>query len=421
MIVMVQVFVLLFSYLPWILLEFRIKSPFLVLPLMSMFIVFPSHSVNLVFGEYLDETYILSTIYISVFNIVMFILRFFASNFVKINFSWDELRNEIVAASTRQFSGIKVTYTLLFLLSISLSLYAATGTFNIFYAANASWWDFVDANPVYKLPSLYITYFLSSLPIVIIFRKDKWLLFIVVLQILYFVLILRTRGAVFSFLMPIFIYIILTKIKNFRSSFSIVFIGLLLVILYFGTREIRLSGGIVNFVQSPPEVEAVFERNVLKGGEFELIRGLYHAFSEPAHTSFFQGNNLLRSIMLPLPSSLTFGIKPHEFTYDVWDFYKGTSIKGGQSFHPTVYGIAYMDMYWFSLVFYPAFLVIYMSILEKIFLLTNSYFRIHILSLMVISGMIIARGSFYNGLAFSFWPLMFTLVFMFLFKRKRFV
>lgn len=400
-----SIMALLISFGVFIYIEFRFRSPYVALPIFLSLVVLLPHISNIIINQLDDALLNKATVYIVLFNLFYCFYRLFFKKLVLNYFNWFDIVHQTKVYSSRKFQGIKFTYLILGLLAMLMSIYAAIGSFDIFAALRASWWDFVQAKPQFKLPALYIIYFLCCLPVVAIIRKDKTLLILSVLLVLFYIIVLRTRGSVIAYILPLLVFYLYVKVRNPKQIFYL-FIGSMLVIgVFVFTREVRLAGGVDNLLFGTVELSDVVKRNFTEGGEFVLINAFY-ASIDKSYDGFFEGQNLIRTMLLPIPSFLSLGLKPDEFTYIVWDFYNGKSVTGAQSFHPTLYGLAYMDLGWLGVFFYPLFINFVFVFFELILTRIRGYLQIHLITLMMITGMVMARGSFYNSIAFAFWPIL---------------
>ncbi|CAH6794747.1 conserved membrane hypothetical protein [Vibrio chagasii] len=393
------------SSIPCIIIEYKKKSPYFLFVMASSIIFIVPNFLNSIFELVPQELTLKAALYFSLFNCFYFIFRLSALSIINVQFDWNYESN----INTLYYKKYKLTYVLSYLfvivVAIYSSIYAITGSFSLSSAMASSWWDTFRTGSRWQTLSFYLFYISGSLVIICSSTRSKVLCVVLLFGLAYTLFVLRSRTYFIAYAAPFFVYYCFTKLHNLRQVVNIILAIVFVLIGYSLTREIRISGGLIEFISGDIVIADIVTRNILEGGEFERINGFYKAISgDVSHEDFYLGNNIIRTILMPFPSSFTFGVKPSEITYAIWDAYRGRSEIGGQSYHPTIYGLAFFDLGWLSVVIYPAFLVIIFCISEVSVSKMPDILRINVLSVMCLTALVLSRGAFYNAVAFWFWP-----------------
>lgn len=107
----------------------------------------------------------------------------------------------------------------------------------------------------------------------------------------------------------------------------------------------------LNGYQERLDFIASFDWGIIKKSttnEYDLRFAFYHFIGNQNDLpeTFFSLNYFIRILYFWLPSSLSFGLKPEDFEYDMYSFYTG---EFDGSLHATFYGTIFADSGWFIL------------------------------------------------------------------------
>lgn len=258
----------------------------------------------------------------------------------------------------------------------------------------------------------YLMYYLSGYLISAFFGvlvyyllEKKWFVSCVcVLVICAHVLISKTRAN----LLPIFLVVVFfIFMKNKKSDFKLIrnmcfFAVLGLVVVYF-VQGIRLSGSLTNFFSNGNYISVLKDSiksigDTSSSGELGLRDAFYYFVSK---NNDFPGFGQLKSyiglLFLPIPVSLSFGLKPVDFAITMGQAYSGNYSIDYFSMHPTLFGDCYANL-GFAGCFLGAFWAIFLTIVEnRINNASSSFSKILYTMALGSSLFLVGRGSVYFG------------------------
>ena len=211
-----------------------------------------------------------------------------------------------------------------------------------------------------------------------------------------------------AFLIPITIPFILSYIYGKKFKLNIRNIGativgsVLIVYSIFGIQVLKIYGTLGNFISSISFSE--FNRTIYgllfsRFGEFGLRNAFYYFIENDNNFSNFGlGLGYRRLLLLPLPSSMSLGIKPQDFAMDMAYAYDPVnSVVGVNSMHPTLYGDCYANFGWYG-VLLGVFWAIFSSISDMLTKDTKeTVLRTSLFVSCAYAFTLIARGAVYNG------------------------
>lgn len=96
----------------------------------------------------------------------------------------------------------------------------------------------------------------------------------------------------------------------------------------------------------PSAIQSTFERIATgnEKGDLELRSGFYFVIREmPRWFPFGNGQTYLRLLMFPVPTSLSGGLKPPEYTQQLYNYYYPHQADLGGTQHPLLYGDSYAN------------------------------------------------------------------------------
>lgn len=415
---MVILALLFLSFLSIIIIEFKLKSVSLVLwgGLFVFFLV--PHAVDIFIGppEYTIDTYNKASLFAFFFNCFYLITRMLLIN----SKSLILINPSVNYSDVFNFSFIKIQFIILIISFLFLLNFVHT-TFGSFF--NFSWIDVFDnrTNLSYFMFS-YLFGVCLPLPFLAFFyKKNKIFIFtIIVLIIIIFLFRIRT------FLIPITIpfiisYLLSDKFKiTFINFLKVLVISLSIIFLIVAVGVLKTFNSLSDFFDSfsPSEFfDMLYGILFSKYGELGLRNGFYfYLQNNNEFDNFGLGLGYIRLLLLPIPSFLSFGIKPQDFAMDMAMAYDPiNSTAGVNSMHPTLYGDCFANLGWYgvSLGIFWAFF----SYIGDRFTISKSK-NILFISMFVAYSYtytLIARGAVYNAVYNVFFIfLTHTILFFFL-------
>lgn len=243
---------------------------------------------------------------------------------------------------------------------------------------------------------LYFT--LSGVPIVLWICKKHKLSIMGLVLIALISLVTRNRILV----LPLFVFLISVTIFNMKKLklkyylFGII-LAILVIYVVYGLRAFRHYGSMDAFISKFDLKEFVNRINTYiatDNGELGLHNVFYYFIENNNFEGFGTGGTYLRMLMVYIPTSFSFGLKPDDFAQVLG---AAIGMGAGGSTHPTLFGDCYTNFGWGG-IFLGGFWAIYCSIADKITLsFKNTTYRILAYSLFATTFVTIGRGSVYNS------------------------
>jgi len=383
--------------------EYDRKSPFVIfyiaLILMSLI---PTLGVALSLSEpyFKYETYLEATLFSCLYLMVLIAARVLFVKIFKTEKIW---KNFIQSSDGLNISTKELSILSCILLLAMIFFIQGLNIRSISALMSVNWWDVVNGGALIVLAT-YFCYVASSMLLSnYLYTNNKGLKKIFYVQILLFLIfsifILKTRSYILMFIAPLFCYFIYTK-KGVEFVKPLIFLFLMFFVFILA-RAVRHSSDLNEFLESNflEGFEAASD-----GAENTLINGFYYFVQNNNNFSGFEHNNTIkRIIFFAFPD-----IKPEEFSYIMHSAYYGSNPSDRLSIHPTIFGDAYGNAWWFGAFIYSVFLGLYISFLEIItkFFNKNSIFKICSFSIICTISLIFARGAVYNGFMYSLIPLL---------------
>ena len=371
------------SFLPFIFtlfLEFKFKSPFIIFTIAIGGLYFIS---SLIISEkYPDWVGFEVDCLAFIFFVSYFFGRFFSYRLLNVNAN--KKLDLIEFKRIKKITGIVLFLALIFSMS--------TFDFNFDKMLYSNWADYRMESSKLELLVLYLYMCGSSYLCFSILDKDKKGILFSIFVLLYFIIVLKSRGYIISMVVPLVIYWInYTKI-NLAKVFYIFFSVFLVSFLYVLTRYIRWAGSVDSVDLSNFNLSDLFGDDL---GEFQLLDVFYEII-------FFNnidtlGIDFLTSIkrIIFFPVSQFYNISPKDISYIIWDYHVGISGVNG-SYHTTVISESYLNDKYVGIFIFPIFIAVIFTIFDKI-LCRNPNSVLMLSGVICYASMAIARGSSYNG------------------------
>ncbi len=346
------------SYFAILFLEFRRKSLAIILWAgLFVFFMLP-HTIDAMLGtrEYLESTYVKASVFALCFNLIYFFTRFVFSvpiaHLEKLDSNRDifeRVTKDSIPNIDRLFIGtLFISLVLSFLL---LLFFIITHIDNLM---SSTWVDMFNNRGGFSY--LMFSYlFPISLPVLFLSYKYRMRKkFIISLLItLFVVLVFRVRSYMIPAILPFIVfYIFRNRFKlNLRNILITLLLAISLLYVIFGIGVFRIYGSLNNFFANVTFSD--FNKTMyglLFSRYSELgLRNAFYLFLEKGNNfpNFGTGQGYLRLLMLPIPSSWSFGLKPQDFAMDMAMAYDPVnSVPGVNSMHPTLYGDSYANFGW---------------------------------------------------------------------------
>ncbi|MGD6849036.1 O-antigen polymerase [Rossellomorea aquimaris] len=366
----------------------------------TLFILFGvPHILEVLFRSsgYTIQTLNTASIFVIFFNILYIITRLILSKNKVIEIMNDEDKRE----NKKLIQLLLVTF-----IGSVLMLYISNYVFfgKIF---GVSWGEYININREFGLInpfkiSLYL--FFATAGVGLIFYKYSKKMYILVLGIiLIYSLTTGNRITILPLLISIIYPFLYNKKVKLTSVLHLVIFGMLTVYIVYFLRLIRIYGGFGKMLETKSLVELNSQvMSMLLSGEGELsLKNAFYFFIENNNNfpNFLEGHTYLRILLMPFPTSYTFGLKPPDFTISMGSAYISNFNNNSYSMHPTLYGDIFGNFGIIGLVTSIIFAIILIFFNKRVTEIKYSnrtfYFPIFVLSSTML--VIIGRGSVYNG------------------------
>ncbi|MDK2811635.1 MAG: hypothetical protein PWR27_2344 [Petroclostridium sp.] len=201
-----------------------------------------------------------------------------------------------------------------------------------------------------------------------------------------------------AFIIP-FIYNENSRITMKKALFFSI-LGFLAVYLVYGLRLLRIYGGMYNFFINfnLGQVNAQI-LDMMMNGDGELgLRKVFYYFIDMNNQfpNFNSAHTYIRLLLIAVPTSLSFGLKPPDFAISMGSAWLGNFSNTAYSTHPTLYGDVFANLWWFGILL-AVFWAIVTYLIDIYVNRKNNVIRKMLLVLFGSVYIIIGRGSVYNA------------------------
>ena len=385
--------------------EFKLKSPavFLWATLLIMFGLM--HMINSITGDYMYSDTVLSeaSLFVIGFCIIYAFIRYLLVGGKK-KTTREVFQYENVKTSLGEQDTNDSLLFLIFVLAMALKLIPYIRFVGSIFSSSWSEGRDYSANLGYmnteQLARIFI-YSLSGLAALFIAKRDKKWIAVSALLIIG-VLLTRNRIEILPFLCSIIaVYLYKQDRLNIKVIVFSVIAGFAVIYLVYALRVFRHYGTVQDFLQR-------FDLNgfnntvrlylATDNGELGLRRDFY--FFLRGHNrfeNFGKMHSYLRMLLVYLPTSWSFGLKPDDFAIAMG---QAMGMRAGGSTHPTLFGDCYANLGGLG-VLLGGFWAAYASIADSIIVKRKriaTQILLYVLNAVVY--VIIGRGSVYNGFWF---------------------
>lgn len=384
-----------------ILYEYKMKSILIFLWGALLILFGVPHFLEVLFRSsgYTIQTLNTASLFVILFNFLYIITRLVLLKNKNIELIEDEYKNK---RENRKLVQLLFSTFISSVLILYISNYILFG--KVF---GVSWGEYININRELGLLnpfkiSLYLFFATAGVGLVY-YKNSKKMYFLVLGIILTYSLTTGNRITILPFLISSIYPFIYNKKVKLKSVFYLSIFGMLTVYIVYFLRLIRIYGGFGDMLQMKSLGELNSEvMSMLLSGDGELsLKNAFYFFIEHNNNfpNFLEGHTYLRILLMPFPTSYTFGLKPPDFTISMGSAYISNFNNTSYSMHPTLYGDVFANFGMVGLIT-SIILVIILTIFNKWLTKIKSsnstfYFPVFVLSSTML--VIIGRGSVYNG------------------------
>ena len=242
----------------------------------------------------------------------------------------------------------------------------------------------------------------TGILVLAIYKKKKFAAMFVTFLILFYSLLTRNRIALLPLLIGlILIFIIKNKKIGLKQIILFSTLGISCVYIVYAIWIFRHAGTLENFMNM--YTFSTFNDEVLNAiingdGELSLRKIFYHfIYINNDFPGLESGATYIRMMLMLIPSSFCFGIKPSDFAITMSSAYTGNLYNTNYSVHPTFYGDLFANFNFYG-VFFGIFWALFFVILDKHISVKNSVIKVCLLVIWGTCFVIMARGSVYNSI-----------------------
>lgn len=397
------IFVLLYEY------KKRCLSMFIWATLLLMFGLPHLISVFAQTTKYNDEVMIKASLFVILFNIIYLIFKismhkvFGMSSFsTNVDFLKENERN------LNKYIKIDKRASKLFFLMLIMSLATLIiyGVSRLGSIRNISWGTLYLLNrSMGSRSAIYFINFIlfSSAGVLLYFSEKKMRVKYVIstLVILSFTMLSGNRITILPIMISIIIPFVFKKANiSIKKIIILSLLGFFSIYLVYSLRLLRIYGGFLNLLSQLNflEVNKLVLNMILEGdGEMSLRNAFYHfIYYDNNFENFNSAHTYIRLILIAIPSSLSFGLKPPDFAISMGSAWIGNPSNTIQSMHPTLYGDVFANLYWYG-VFLGIFWAILTFLTDRFIMRQKEMLRNLLMVLFGTVYVICARGSVYNA------------------------
>ncbi len=291
-------------------------------------------------------------IFVTLFNIVFMLVR------IPSPYRAISLNLFVVHLNFRENRYLKYMLVLFFL---SFFLFVAGAGFSFNELKNRTWRDGGDFD-------FYVTYMANvSFGIILIMFILRRRVYAIMCLLIVFILVFfdRSRSLLIPAVVPLVLYLLIIFIykgRKIRRISTIIIFGFAIILIHGVVQQIRYLGSLSNIVNidvSSLIIESI-DKMMRMEGELGLFRYALWSFEDVER---IQGAGQFHTFIRMLSFWLPSGFKPIDTTHAIA---AANGAIAGASYHPTVYGIAYVDGGGFLGVYYALLLGIIFIFIDSI-------------------------------------------------------
>ena len=403
-------------------LEYKFRSVSIVLwgGLFVFFLLPHSVDIFITSKEYTEANYNKASLFALLFNIFYLATRLLLINARKLGLA----KLNRIEHKNLNIPFIEYLFILL-LISFAFLLYFVISTFGGFFGF--TWIDMFEGRGAFSL-TIFNYLFSMTIPLFFLtfFYKNKFVFLGTLVIIICIIFLFRIRAYIIPLTVPFVAYFILSKYFKFNifSFFKLLILSLSTIILIVGLGVFKAYGTLSNFYNNitfDEFAEGLYNIAFSKYGELGLRNGFYfYLENNNKFENFGLGLGYIRLMMMPIPSFMSFGLKPQDFAMDMAMAYDPiNSTPGVNSMHPTLYGDVYANLGWFGIllgIFWAFFVFVgdYLAVSKS-----KNIFLISLFVTYSFAYTLIARGAIYNGVFSIFFILVTHSILLLVLKVSR--
>ena len=398
--------------------ELKIKSTsvFLWAVLLLMFGI--PHMLSTIMGTY---NYATSTMQEASVFVIMFAIIYLLVRYIFRNKKRTEEGKKLQLTEDEHKEMKKFMYVLFIIMIIIVFIRIAFLAKQAGGLFNTSWATMREtAKGYFSFSQIFMPMFFttSSCILLAINLKDKKIIVFSSIIVLIEVLISRNRIEILPiFVAIIYAYILKENKIGFKKILILGCIGIVSIYCIYALRVFRHSGSISNFVEMYNLKTfnlKVFDYLENDDGELGLRKYMYYFIENDNNfRDFEKGYTYLRMLFVLIPTEWSFGLKPSDFAITMGKAIKPNSI--GFSIHPTLFGDVYANFGFYGFL-WGVFWAIFVNMTDKIIEKRNKIMYLPLAFVFCIAYIIEARGSVYNGFAWSIYSCLILMSIYILFK-----
>lgn len=374
-------------------------SVFLWAVLLIMF-GFP-HMISIIFNkyDYSESTMNEASLFVILFSIIYLSIRYlYYRYFYKPKKTEKEDKNKEIKIEKKFLIVLFIILICIVTLRILELARVAGGISDITWATMRSTDD-----GYFSFAQIFIpVFFASSSCIILSMRlKEKKIMICSIILVMIEVLISKNRIEILPILVGvIYNYILNIKKVDLRKIVVLGIIGVLTLYSIYGLRVFRHAGSIQNFIDKYNV--RTFNTTVIDyfkndDGELSLRNHMYYFIEKDNNfENFGKGHTYLRMLLVLVPTSWSFGIKPTDFAISMGKAILPDST--GFSTHPTLFGDAYANFGFYGF-YIGIFWAIFAIVIDKLNINLSKTISLTISFVVSIFYIIQGRGSVYNAFA----------------------
>lgn len=414
----IGLFFLFVSFAIIVLYELSVKSVSIVL-WGGLFIFFAvPHGIDVIFisKNFSESTYLTATLFALSFNVVYLSTRFLLHNIKIHSPRWLSASSSYLVE--RNYFLILLwcltTSTVLFMVHI----YTTFGSFT-----NFTWIDLFDnRQTIFYIASSYLLTLSAPMAYIAVIRRKYSLAVFALILVLIVLVLSRVRANAIVMFLPLivwYLYSVSSYKKIIGRLFGSLIFGAAFIWIVLLVGALRVFGDFSEPIDFFDILQVTLDLVVSPHSEFGL-RNAFYFFIENDNNfdGFGMGLGYIRLLLMPIPSSLAFDLKPIDFaSYMSVAYDPENSTLGINSMHPTLYGDLFANFYYLG-IFLGVFWAALIKLLDSLCLRQlDNIFAASVFVSIIYALTLVARGSLYNGLFNIFFLLVVNWLLWFILDR----
>ncbi len=387
------------SFLIIVLYELYVRSASIVLwaGLFVLFAIPHAFDVILHVSNFRQDTYFFATIFVLVFNVVYISSRIVLHPITLHRPKWLDVSSSNKTA--RNYINLLFISLIISTALFLVHIYISFGSFTQF-----TWIDLFDnRQTVYYAISSYLLSLSAPLAYIATIRR-QYRLALTALGLLVITLVLsRVRANAIAIFVPLIVWYLYSGQsfgKTMRRLIYASLFGITFIATVLGFGALRVFGDYSESINFLDLLQVTFDLISSPHSEFGLRNAFYYFVENDNNfEGFGYGLGYVRLLLMPIPYSLSFDLKPIDFaSYMSVAYDPENSMLGVNSMHPTLYGDLFANFYYFAPLVAPLWAAL-IKLLDSLWLRQKeNIFAASIFVSIAYALTLVARGALYNGL-----------------------